>query len=234
MEITAEGGGDRIPEVRVSEWLQGAFAARGVPRSGGEAGGLRVVYLLTPLSGDGGWSLGVKSLWEVMDGPLRQPVSVDIVRDLGVGADLDAAGAAIFEGLAGTLAFRCRLGTVPSDALAGLRDGLVEPDDLVAWARACGDRDVRECGEGLLVLLADPREQVAAAAALALGMAGVETAIPAMVERTARADPLVVRAVVLALGELGTEEARRYLRLWSDGHPDPEVKALAGEMMELN
>lgn len=234
MEIKAEGGGDRIPEARVSEWLWAGFEALGVSRGEGEAGALRVVYLLTPLDDAGGWSLGVKSLWEVMDGPLRQPVAVDVARDLAPGADLDAAAAATFEALAGTLAFRCRLRTVPSASLAGLRRGLVEAEDLIAWARACGDRDVLDCGDFLLELLADGRERVAAAAALALGMAGVERAIPAMVERTPRADPLVIRAVVLGLGELGTEEARRYLRLWSEGHPDPEVKALAAEMMELD
>jgi len=234
MEIKAEGGRDLIPEERVHEGLQAGVAPRAVPRTEGEAGALRVVYLLTPLDGDAGWSLGIKSLWEVMDGPLRQPVSVDLARDLAADVDLEVAAREAFEGLAGTLTFRCRLSTVPAEALPGLRADLVEVDDLVAWSRACGDRDMATCGEGLVGLLADPRERVAAAAALALGMAGVESAIPAMVERTTRADPLVVRAVVLALGELGTEEARRYLRLWSEGHPDPEVKGLAAEMMELD
>ncbi len=234
IELRAEGGGELVPEERALAWLEEGLRAREVPRRDGPAGSLRVVYLLTALEGDTGWSLGVKALWEVMDGPLRQPVSVDIARDLSVDVDLDSVAAETFEALAATLAFRCRLGTVPSDSLADLRSGLDGIDDLVAWARACGDRRVETCGDGLLGLLKDERFRVAAAAALALGQAGVEAAIPAIVERTARADPLVVRAAVLALGELGTKEARRYLRLWSEGHPDRSVQELAEEMMDLD
>ena len=233
IEVRAEGGGDRIPEALVRGLLEDGLLAHKVPQAEGAAGSLRVVYLLTQLEGDAAWSLGLKALWEVMDGPLRVPVSVDIVQDLAEDADLTAAAKETVERLSATLVFRCRLGTVPSEALPRLDEGLSVPEDLVAWARACGDRKVEACGPGLSQLLVDERARVAAAAALALGQAGIVSAVPAMVERTIRAEPLVVRAVVLALGELGTEEARRYLRLWSDGHPDPEVKELAAEMMDL-
>jgi len=234
IEVRAEGGGARIPEERVRELLEEGLRALSVPRGDGPAGALRVVYLLASLEGAAGWSLGIKALWEVMDGPLRRPVSVDLVRDLPADADIEAAAARAFETLGATLAFRCRLDTVRADSLPALLGDLAAVDDLVAWARVCGDRRVAACEDGLMGLLLDERGRVAAAAALALGQARVEKAIPDIVGRTARAEPLVVRAAVLALGELGTEEARRYLRLWSDGHPDPEIRVLAGEMMDLD
>ncbi|MFH1530802.1 MAG: HEAT repeat domain-containing protein [Pseudomonadota bacterium] len=234
IEVHEEGGGDRIPEDQVRGWLDEGLRARAVPRDEGAAGALRVVYLLTALEGGAGWSLGVKALWEVMDGPLRRPIAVDVALDLPLDADLQGAASEVFEALSGTLTFRCRLSTVPSDSLPRLRAGLARADDLVAWARACGDRKVTACGDGLTELLKDERSQVAAAAVVALGQAGVEAAIPAIVERTTRADSLVVRAAVLSLGELGSEEARRYLRLWSEGHPDPEMRAFAKEMMDLD
>ena len=234
IELRVEGGGDRITEEQAAGWLVDGLRGTSVQRREGDAGALRVVYLLTPLEGDAGWSLGVKALWEVMDGPLRQPISVDITRDLPPDTDLEAAGGETFTGLGRTLAFRCRLGTVPPAALPRLRDDIDGTDDLVSWARACGDRKIVACGDRLLVLMKDPRAQVAAAAILALGQVGVGEAAPGMVERTIRAEPLVVRAAVLGLSEIGTEEARRYLRLWSEGHPDPAVQELAREMLELD
>ena len=234
IEVSAEGGGEQIPEERVRAWIEDGFQGLKVPRVGrGAAGGLRVVYLLTPLEGGTGWSLGIKALWEVMDGHLRQPISADVVQDLGSDADLDVAAQEAFTGLVGALVFRCRLGTAPPDALPGLASNLKDPEDLVAWARACGDRDITACGEGLEGLLGDERSRVAAAAIVALGQVDAVDVVPAIVKRTARADPLVVRAAVLALGELGTDEARRYLTLWSSGHPDPDVRDMAREMLEL-
>ena len=231
IEVRAEGGGARIPEERVRVLLEQGLRARSVHRSDGPGGALRVAYLLASLENAAGWSLGVKALWEVMDGPLRRPVSVDITRDLPADADVEAAAGEAIESLAAALTFRCRLDTVPAEILPALRGDLSAADDLVAWARACGDRRVEACGEGLREILNDERGPVAAAAALALGQAGISDAVPAIVARTVRADPLVVRAAALALGELGTEEAHRYLRLWSEGHPDPEVRGLAGEMI---
>ena len=234
LEVSAEGGGEQIPEERVRAWIEDGFHGLKVPRTGsGAAGGLRVVYLLTPLDEGAGTSLGVKALWEVMDGHLRQPISADVAQDLGPDADLDVAAQEAFTGLVGALVFRCRLGTAPPHALPGLASNLKDPEDLVAWARACGDRDITACSEGLVGLLGDERSRVAAAAIVALGQVGAVDVVPAIVKRTARADPLVVRAAVLALGELGTDEARRYLTLWSSGHPAPDVRDMAREMLEL-
>lgn len=234
IEVSAEGGGERIPEEQVLAWIEDGFKGLKVPRADvGAAGGLRVVYLLTRLEGDTGWSLGIKALWEVMDGHLRQPISADVAQDLAPDADLNAAAREAFTGLVGALVFRCRLGTARADALPGLASNLKGPEDLVAWARACGDRDISACGDGLVDLLDDERSRVAAAAIVALGQVGAVDMVPAIVGRTARADPLVVRSAVLALGELGTEEARRYLTLWSGGHPDPDVRDMAREMLEL-
>ncbi len=230
--VSAEGGGELIPEERVQAWIEEGFQGLKVPRvDRGAAGGLRVVYLLTPV--EQGTSLGVKALWEVMDGHLRQPISADVAQDMGPDADLDLAAQGAFAGLVGDLVFRCRLGTAPPDVLPGLASNIEDPEDLVAWARACGDRDISACGDGLKGFIEDERSRVAAAAIVALGQIGAADVVPAIVKRTARAAPLVIRAAVIALGELGTDEARRYLTLWSSGHPDPDVRDMAREMLEL-
>ncbi|MBM4370748.1 MAG: HEAT repeat domain-containing protein, partial [Deltaproteobacteria bacterium] len=229
--LDPRGGPGTLPEARAREVLEEALLALAVPRDPGSASGtLRVAWLLTPLE-EGGWSFGARGLWEIMDGPLRQPLEASTTRELPAGADPAEVAAGELQALAGSLVLRCRMGTSDPESLPPLLEALHREEDRIAWARACGDRRVAACGPGLLRLLESGVAGEAASAAVALGQAGCEDAVPALVRRTERAEPLVVRGVALALGELRTREALRVLALWRDGHPDNEVRAMARDLL---
>jgi len=100
------------------------------------------------------------------------------------------------------------------------------PDgDLVVAVRAAGGARDPAVRKRLVALLSDSRDEVAVAAALALGQPG--SSVEPLEAALESASPRVRSAAVRALAQIGTAEAVRSLALAGRRHPDPTTRRLA-------
>lgn len=100
--------------------------------------------------------------------------------------------------------------------------------ELARVAGELGDKSVAPALRGLL----DGDEiAVQLRAIAALGRLQDDEAIPQLVKLTQGAEETVVRAVMVALADIGSAEARRYLETWAEHHPLLTMRELAGELL---
>lgn len=107
-----------------------------------------------------------------------------------------------------------------------------EPDEQILAARLLARDRVTAAVESIGKLLDDPREQVAEAAAVALGDMGDESAVPVLIRSmNPRALRSEVRAIE-AMARIGGREASAYLEMTAEGHENPEVRELSKGALE--
>ena len=102
-----------------------------------------------------------------------------------------------------------------------------EPDEQILAARLLARDRVTTAVESIGKLLGDPRDQVAEAAAVALGDMGDESAVPVLIQSM---DPRSLRSEVRAIeamARIGGKEARAYLEMTAEGHENSEVRELS-------
>ena len=102
-----------------------------------------------------------------------------------------------------------------------------EPDEQILAVRLLARDHVAAAVESIGKLLDDPREQVAEAAAAALGDMGAESAVPILIRSM---NPRVLRSEVRAIesmARIGGKEASAYLEMTAEGHENPEVRELS-------
>ena len=102
-----------------------------------------------------------------------------------------------------------------------------EPDEQILAARLLARDRVTSAVQSIGKLLGDPREQVAEAAATALGDMGDESAVPVLIRSmNPRALRSEVRAIE-AMARIGGVEASAYLEMTAEGHENREVRELS-------
>jgi HEAT repeat protein len=106
-----------------------------------------------------------------------------------------------------------------------------EPDEQILAVRLLARDHVAAAVESIGKLLDDPREQVAEAAAAALGDMGEESAVPVLIRSM---NPRVLRSEVRAIesmARIGGKEASAYLEMTAEGHENPEVRELSKDAL---
>ena len=98
---------------------------------------------------------------------------------------------------------------------------------LLQVVRAAGQHPSPEVGAALVGMLAGGDDEVAAAAALALGDSSHAAAVGALTGALDRAEPRVRMAAIRALGRVGTSEARNALETVAGTHDDPATRRRA-------
>ncbi len=131
----------------------------------------------------------------------------------------------------------------PAKALTGQtgpsRSNLVDPTYrdhpgvLAESASEAGERHLAAAVPALVRLTTHPNLQVATRAGAALGLlkAASPEALQALVRMTEGPTTERHRVAIMALGDLGTPEARRYLDTLAVGHPSPDLRELARERL---
>ena len=137
-----------------------------------------------------------------------------------------------FEQLVRRLSLLCRMEGSCSSALSAM---LKSPDPWVRAhaARAAGEQGFSDLTDELITLLDDEDLQVVLPAVGALGRLGAAQGVPALVRRAERADEGVVRAVAVALADIDSPEARKFLLNWVESHPLTSIRKLATELLGL-
>jgi hypothetical protein len=131
----------------------------------------------------------------------------------------------------GELAFLCRLEQSDVPRLAVLLAGEGEPWQLGAAARMAGERGDDSLVDSLLPLLTHADTQVSIPAIAALGRLGASKHVSAIVKASRAGEEGLVRAVAVALKDMGTPEARRYLEEWARHHQMAAIRELAAELL---
>ena len=98
---------------------------------------------------------------------------------------------------------------------------------LLQVVRAAGQHPSPEVDAVLVGMLAGDDDEVAAAAALALGDSAHVAAVGALTGALDRAEPRVRMAAIRALGRVGTPEARNALETVAGTHDDPATRRRA-------
>jgi len=134
------------------------------------------------------------------------------------------------EQLVRRLSLLCRMEGSCSSALAAM---LKSPDPWVRThaARAAGEQGLADLADDLALLLDDEEVQVVLPAIGALGRLGAAQTVPALVGRAERADESVIRAVAVALADINSPEARKFLLNWAESHPLTSIRELARELL---
>jgi HEAT repeats len=78
--------------------------------------------------------------------------------------------------------------------------------------------------QALVGVLQEPDEEIAGAAATALGSLGNRAAVAPLLRALGRPEPALRSAVVRALGRIATQGARQALDTAAEHHPDPETR----------
>jgi hypothetical protein len=148
-------------------------------------------------------------------------------------AGMLAAGAVrpALDSLLGKLAFDCQVHT---GGIEVLRTALQAPDQ---WrkreaVRMVGERGMTELAPQVLELLDTADEPLCLAVIGALGRLKAEAAVPALVQASGKASEVVVHAVAVALRDIQTPTALRYLEEWARYHPVTSVRSLAEELLK--
>jgi len=128
------------------------------------------------------------------------------------------------------LELRCRLETGPDQAVGEL----LRAED--PWARgqaamAAGERGLHQFVDLLTDLAREEDTQVCLPAIGALGRLRARGTIPQLVECTRGAPDSVVRAVAVALADMGGAEARPYLKQWAAHHPSAAIRELVTRLL---
>jgi hypothetical protein len=107
------------------------------------------------------------------------------------------------------------------------------PGILAEAASEAGERRLVDMGPALVALTSNPNRRVAARAGAALGLLkfGTPEAIKALVALTEGPDVEKHLVAIHALGDIGTDEAKRYLDVIALGHPNPAIRQLARERL---
>lgn len=124
----------------------------------------------------------------------------------------------------------CRMENCDPEELAGFLDSQ-DP-----WTRARAAVAVGDCGNvalapALVKLVREDNVSVAVPAIGALGRLRLGKYVKLLVDRAGAADEKIIRAVAVALADIGTWEARKYLREWGKYHPLREIRDLATELL---
>jgi len=136
-----------------------------------------------------------------------------------------------FQALAGRLSYLC---TLEICSVQELKEDLASDDPWKRGqaARTVGERKMHELAAGLVALASEDDGQVALPAIAALGRLKYGEATSELVARTQGAREPVIRAVAGALADIGTPEARRYLKEWASYHAMPSIRELSAELLE--
>lgn len=107
------------------------------------------------------------------------------------------------------------------------------PGVLAEAASEAGERKLVDVGETLVQLTSHKNRRVATRAGAAIGLLkhGTPTAIKALVALTEGPDTEKHLVAIHALGDIGTDEAQRYLEVIALGHPNPLIRQLARERL---
>ena len=131
----------------------------------------------------------------------------------------------------GELSFLCRLEKSDVARLAALLASEGEPWKLGAAARMAGERGDGFLVDYLLPLINHADTQVSIPAIAALGRLGASQHVSAVVKASRAGEEGLVRAVAVALKDMGTPEARRYLEEWARHHQMAGIRELAAELL---
>lgn len=231
LTIQLEGCGAFFNDAAVKTTVLSQFQPEGslsyAPQHG--PGRLEVSVLLVETE-DSKYSLGLRLHLETVLGELREVFEVSATREVSRNPAEELEP--MVQGLSSELEYVCRVATAPGAALAELRSEAEGNDSLLFWARTCGDRRASSCLTGLRELLRSSDSRVRLAAVASLGQLQDEDSVEVMIAGCAGASPEFNRAVLLALDEIGTEKALRYLKDWGLSHPDPQVRGLAGVLVK--
>jgi hypothetical protein len=109
----------------------------------------------------------------------------------------------------------------------GLLSDEIPARDRITAIRAAGASAHPPVLARLIVLLADPDANVAAAAAAALGKRGNREAVASLAAALSHDSPKVRMAAIRGLGQIQAPEARQALEAAAASHPDPATKRRA-------
>ena len=135
------------------------------------------------------------------------------------------------EKVLGELSFLCEVRQMDG---AGLVKALERAD---SWQQAELARGAGELGDTTVIpalrpLLDADEAGVQLRAIAALGRLQDEGSVPRLVRLTQGAPEAVVHAVMVALADIESAEARRYLQTWAEHHPLLSMRELAGELLK--
>ncbi len=97
--------------------------------------------------------------------------------------------------------------------------------------RVAGDRKDPQFEELVLGLAGDESREVALACVGALALFATDKSVARLVRASTRAHLDVVRQVAVALADIGTPLALKYLRNWAQGHPSAAIRELARSLL---
>jgi hypothetical protein len=126
----------------------------------------------------------------------------------------------------GELTFLCEVRRMDGAALTA---ALLQADSWqeAELARTAGELGDKTVAPALRKLLDSSDSKVQLRAIAALGRLQDEAAIPLLVRLTRGAEESTVHAVMVALADIESAEARRYLKTWSEHHPLLSMRELA-------
>ena len=107
-----------------------------------------------------------------------------------------------------------------------------DPSIRIDACRVAGDRKDPQFEELVLKLTGDSSREVALACVGSLALFATDESVPKLVQASTRAHPDVVRQVAVALADIGTPLALKYLRNWAQGHPTQSIRELAKMLLE--
>lgn len=129
------------------------------------------------------------------------------------------------------LSFLCEVRQMDGETLVAAL-AQADPWQQVELVRAAGELGDGAVAPAIRALLATDHEKVKLGAIGALGRLRDEAALPQLVRMTQGAPETTVRAVMVALADIGSAEARRYLETWARHHPLSAMRELAGELLK--
>lgn len=203
--------------------VRGYVAAEGLSQPAARVKALRGLTLDLLTSGDA--RLGAFAVQDlVLAGQVPLVTAEDVPRLL---ADVVSSQAAPIGVRVGLLAELQRRGLVNGAPLWLALLGSTEKPQLLQVVRAAGRHPSAEVNAALVGMLAGGDDEVAAAAALALGDPAHTAAVGVLTGALDRAEPRVRMAAIRALGRIGTSEARNALEAAAGSHDDPATRRRA-------
>jgi hypothetical protein len=203
--------------------VRGYVAAEALSEPEARVKALRGVTLDLLTSGDA--RLGASAVQDlVLAGPIPLVTAEDVPRLL---ADVISSPEAPIGVRVGLLAELQRRGLVEGAPLwLALLRNTVKPQ-LLQVVQAAGHHPNPEVDAALVGMLAGDDDEVAAAAALALGDPAHAGAVEALALALERPEPRVRMAAIRALGRIGTSEAQEVLETLAETHKDPATRRRA-------
>ena len=174
------------------------------------------------------------STWEAQiagEGPLPEECLSGLADEQCVSGQLQQYVQPDIELVVRRLRWLCRLDVEPPEFV---RAALLESEDWIriAAARAVGERKLITLRLDLEELLTVAGPSVFPPAIGALGRLGDEGSIPALMKVSRGSDEHIIKAVAVALSDIGTPLARRYLAEWRDNHHLNSIRDLARELLD--